>query len=256
VLLLLLTKYVSVFRESSAFNCKVCNKGFTHRTDLRLHSRTHTGWVNFTKAHLSHKSHLIDHSYCITGSNNQFCHLCNREFTKLQEHYRTHTGEKPYKCGQCGRRFSLRGSLKRHLSVHTREKHYQCNICYKWLSTKHSLRNHKLLHENRLFECHVCHVKFSRSKNFIIHSRLHCIEKRCNTGSLSPHNKLQYLGKKCIRCEICFKKFSNKGNLFQHYRIHKMDGCNQHEGKPFKCEVCCKQFSTASTLRRHFHMHS
>lgn len=256
MLLLLFTRYVSVFRESPAFNCKVCNKGFIHRTDLRLHSRTHTGWVNFTKAHLSHKSHLIDHSYCITGSKTQFCHLCNREFTKLQEHYRTHTGEKPYKCGECGRLFSLRGSLKRHLSVHTHEKHHQCNICYRWFSSKHSLRNHKLLHENRLFECHVCHVKFARSKNFIIHAHLHCTGKHCNTSSLSPHIKLQSLGKKRVRCEICFKKFSNKGNLVQHYRIHKREHCNQKESKPFKCDVCCKQFSSASTFRRHSHMHS
>jgi KRAB domain-containing zinc finger protein len=246
----------SLFRRIATFHCRVCNEGFIHRKDLKTHSRTHTGWMNYTKVHLCHKSHLLDHSYCITGSKTQFCHLCNKEFTKLQDHYRTHTGEKPYKCEKCGRQFSLRGSLKRHFTVHTGEKRHQCNVCFKWLSTKRSLRNHILLHENRLHECHVCHVKFSRLKTLNIHSRLQCGEKQCNTNSHSVQNKLPSLRKKRVRCEICLKKFSNKGNLFQHYRVHKKEPCNLKPVNPLKCDVCSKQFLSASTLKRHSHMHT
>lgn len=246
----------SLYRRIATFHCRVCNKGFMHRTDLKTHSRTHTGWVNYTKVHLSHTSHLLDHSYCITGSKTELCHLCNKKFTKLQEHYRTHTGEKPYKCEKCGREFSIRGSLKRHYTVHTGEKRHQCNICFKRLSTKRSLSNHILLHEKRLYECHTCHVKFTRLKTLNIHTRLYCGEKHRKTNSLSGKNKLKSIRKKRVRCEICFKTFSNKGNLFQHYRVHKKEPCNLKTGKTFKCEVCSKQFLSASTLKRHSHMHT
>lgn len=212
------TKCASVFRELPAFQCKVCNRGFRCKTELKIHSRSHTGWVNYSKVHLLHKPHLIDHSYCITGSKRRLCHLCNKEFTKLQEHYRTHTGEKPYKCEVCNRLFSLKGSLKRHLIIHTGDKRHQCSVCFKGLSSKSSLRKHELLH------------------------------KKCKISSRS-------LRKKHIRCEICFKRVFNKGNLIQHYRTHEKESCNPRGVKPFKCEMCSKQFSSASTFKRHSHMH-
>jgi KRAB domain-containing zinc finger protein len=194
-----------------------------------MHLPSHTGWVNHSEVYLSHKSHLRDHSYCtigskthsycITGSKTQLCHLCNKEFTRLQEHYRTHTGEKPYKCGVCDRLFSLKSSLKRHLTIHTGDKRHQCSFCFKWLSSKCSLRSHELRHEN-----------------FKISNRS--------------------LKKKHIRCEIRFKNVFNKGNLIHHYRTHEKDTCNCRGVISFKCEMCSKQFTSASTFKRHLRMHS
>jgi uncharacterized Zn-finger protein len=49
----------------------------------------------------------------------------------LQNHIKTHSGDKPYKCHICGRGFSVKSYLQNHIRTHTGDKPYTCDICGK-----------------------------------------------------------------------------------------------------------------------------
>ncbi|CAL8279029.1 unnamed protein product [Lota lota] len=90
------------------FSCSQCSYTFTYRSQLERHMSHHKG------------SREQRHVTPATGGNRKFkCNECAKAFKykhHLKEHLRIHSGEKPYECSNCKKRFSHSGSYSSHIS--------------------------------------------------------------------------------------------------------------------------------------------
>lgn len=53
----------------------------------------------------------------IASGRRHICYICEKGFprpSKLADHMTVHTGERPFKCEECGKRFKTKSGLKKH----------------------------------------------------------------------------------------------------------------------------------------------
>ncbi|XP_022219168.1 gastrula zinc finger protein XlCGF7.1 [Drosophila obscura] len=160
------------------------------------------------------------------------CEECGKEFKRrrwLDEHLRTHTGDRPYECHDCGARFAQNSNLSVHIRTkHLKEAKHQCPKCPgRRFTRRRLLQQHLKTVHQKLFDlsCEQCSASFSHpvylKKHMLVHG---CIKAYC--------------------CHICGKKFSRLENRNSHLFVHSTR-------KPYICTVCGTGFSRKSHLLQH-----
>lgn len=113
------------------------------------------------------------------GATKKFqCVQCDKTFNKscyLTQHNKTfHSGEKPFKCHRCGKRFSCDQSHEEHVAKHSGDKPFKCELCPKAFNHKTDLRRHMCLHSGRKpFHCDQCGKGFIRKDHLVKHMEVH-----------------------------------------------------------------------------------
>lgn len=179
-----------------------CTESFDTHAELTEHIATvHVGsgknqyecrWVGCARVAegrtFSQRQKVLRHIKTHTGDRPYACPVCEKRFTEattLTQHMRTHTNERPYKCDfpGCNKTFSVAGSLTIHRRTHTGDRPFVCPVpgCGKQFAESSNLNKHMRVHRGeRPFACPECKRTFARLDQVTRHRKTH----------LRPHSEI------------------------------------------------------------------
>uniref|UniRef100_A0A3Q1HL01 C2H2-type domain-containing protein n=1 Tax=Anabas testudineus TaxID=64144 RepID=A0A3Q1HL01_ANATE len=181
----------------------LCGKGFSESGHCKAHEKTHEEQPE--------KPHS-----CVD------CGMCFFKASELRRHYRSHTGEKPFRCTVC-ERFYSRQDLNIHGLTHSGEKPHLCPVCGKGFSQLGNMKEHEQnVHiKSEQYICNECGATFTRYKSLTKHQRTHTGER-------------PYL------CLTCGRRFSWSHSLSRHRRTHTHIQLSSYllinSDKPISCD--------------------
>lgn len=274
--------------------CKLCSKCFVSQKSLRYHSRQHSSELPYEcklcamrfKKITQKKRH---ESNC---TERRFeCYVCRLSclhwrWNRLIDHFRQHTGDKPFKCNCCSQAFSSKRKLGHHMKYHPNEILLKCSFCERGFSTSDEAKHHESKCAlKRQMECYLCKSVFTHKSSLLRHMPQHtglnkfkcmyCEKAFARKDFFTEHIKT-HTQELQFYCKKCKQRFPNKTDLDAHklicaQKLFKCDLCNystisktyaadhkqQHIGTDeFKCWHCPKVFLQRSKLVHHVKTHN
>uniref|UniRef100_A0A2A4JLI1 C2H2-type domain-containing protein n=1 Tax=Heliothis virescens TaxID=7102 RepID=A0A2A4JLI1_HELVI len=195
------------------------------------------------------------------------CPVCHKRVSSasyMRVHARTHTGERPYKCYQCGRGFITSSKMHRHVLTHQTDKGEDTKVEPETETpaddqptdtpaaeddgdTKPAKKKSKMKskspkadstgekprrkHQKRPHACEYCNQKFLHLNMLEVHRQSHADES------------------KVLRCQFCLETCADAEARAEHQATHTGP-------KPYLCTICGKQYKKRETMVYHRKRHS
>ena len=217
--------------EKKKFICNLCGKGF-QRND-----------------------HLVQHrEFVHEGIKRHGCPLCDKFFSRKENvatHVRmVHEKRKDFQCEICGKYLTSKFSLDNHRRTHTGERPFVCDICSASFTDPSALIGHKKIHSDSpkiMIKCHFCGSEFSKKWNLDIHiQNKHSGQEQLPSSAYSEETKAAAVS---MADKIGMIKVAETLNV-KVSAIRSWKASAKTE-KTICCNLCGKVFMYQSQLKKH-----
>ncbi|KMZ08454.1 zinc finger protein 891 [Drosophila simulans] len=186
------------YGRNKTFYCPNCGNCYSAAGSLKLHMR----------ACLRQRNEI--------SSDERKCKVCSKVFNSvayLKEHMMRHTGEQPFRCTRCYRKFVEEGKYTAHMESHKHQDKLEAEAVA--LAAQHGGKKVVV----KEFQCAFC------SQNFTVVFDVGQVKRR-------------------YACDACRDKYSNAEALRQHKQ-------QVEEKREFSCVRCGRKFVFEGFLQRH-----